>query len=96
MFTPFNIVRALALLLGLAPAPAALAHAALLRSEPAARVIVAKAPEVIRLQFNEAVAPLRFQFIDPKGQAVALARVTADNAAITVTPPPNSAGGLIF
>ena len=44
-------------LMALAFAPAALAHAALVKSEPARRAELSKAPSQVRLWFNEKIEP---------------------------------------
>lgn len=44
-------------LLALAFSPAALAHAALVKSEPARRAVLSKAPAQLRLWFNEKIEP---------------------------------------
>jgi copper resistance protein C len=50
------IASALALTL-LAPPPAALAHAVLVRSQPASRATLSRAPERVQLWFNERLEP---------------------------------------
>ncbi len=73
-------------------APAALAHAKLQASQPAANSTVSPAPAQVRLQFNE---PLELPFskvklVDEKGAVVEAAKVAADpadaNALIATTP----------
>ena len=76
----------LALLIALVQAPAAFAHASLVRSEPADGAIVADAPRVMRLMFNEPVAPLVMRLIAPDGEQIE-SKVAAENATVTLTPP---------
>ena len=52
----FVVVLAAALM-SLAYAPSALAHAALVKSEPARRAALAKSPSQVRLWFNERLEP---------------------------------------
>lgn len=82
--------RALALLLvllvGLAYAPAAFAHASLVGSDPSDGVTVASAPKTLKLSFNEPIAPLVVRLVGPAGEAVTPA-FTAENDTITITPP---------
>ena len=48
----------LILLAALAPAPAAFAHASLVRSQPTDHAVVAQPPSTLALTFNEPVSPL--------------------------------------
>jgi copper transport protein len=82
------LVRAAVLLLALAQAPQALAHASLLRSEPAAGAVLARQPDQVRLVFNEPVMPLVIQLVGPQGHAVPLTRITTENAALAIALPP--------
>lgn len=73
------LVAAVAAIVTLA-APAALAHAKLEASIPAANSVVSPAPHQVRLQFNE---PLELPFskvklVDEKGVVVDAAKVAAD------------------
>ncbi|HEY6256462.1 MAG TPA: copper resistance protein CopC [Xanthobacteraceae bacterium] len=79
------------LLASLAPAPPALAHAALLGSEPADGVTVAQPPATLKLTFNEPVSPLIVRLVGPTGEAVT-PKVTAENSTLTITPPPLKPG----
>src|SRR5947207_12614175 len=56
-----------ALLLALTHAPAAWAHASLVRSEPADGVVTSQPPAVVKLIFNEPVSPLVMRIIGPSG-----------------------------
>ncbi|HEY6995728.1 MAG TPA: CopD family protein [Xanthobacteraceae bacterium] len=71
-----------------APASPARAHAALVRSTPPDRAVVALAPPALILIFNEPVAPLLIRVIAPDGRPIAPAAVVAENATVTITPPP--------
>jgi copper transport protein len=75
------------LLAALARAPPALAHASLLRAEPADGAVVATAPARLRLFFNEPVSPLVFRLVGPDGTSVT-PKITAENATVTVAAPP--------
>ena len=72
-------------LAGLRPVPAC-AHASLLSSEPEAGAVLAQAPAVLRLSFNEPVTPLVMRLIGPDGEAVTPA-FKAENTSVTITPP---------
>src|SRR5205814_6945443 len=65
--------------LALAHAPAALAHAALVRAEPADGAVVAQPPASLKLTFNEPVSPLVMRLVGPNGEVMAPTSVTADN-----------------
>ena len=65
---------ALALAL-LGPVSAARAHATLVKAEPADGAVIAQAPSVLRLTFNEPVSPLAIHLIGPDGDAVALGEI---------------------
>ena len=56
-----------ALVLALAQAGAAFAHATLVRAEPADGTLVAQPPAALRLTFNEPVSPLVMRLIAPDG-----------------------------
>jgi copper transport protein len=76
----------LLLLLGLAWAAPAFAHASLLGSEPADGAVLAEAPKALTLDFNEPVSPLVLRLIGPDGQALT-PKVTAENSTLTLVPP---------
>lgn len=75
-----------ALLIALLQATAALAHASLIRAEPADGAVLADAPRILRLTFNEPVAPLVMRIIGPDGSQME-PKTAADNAILTLTPP---------
>jgi len=81
-----RLAFALALLMSLAYAPGAFAHASLLQAQPADGAVLPSAPAALTLTFNEPVAPLVMHLIGPGGEAVALARVAAENATVTIVP----------
>ena len=60
---------AVMILIGLAPAQTALAHASLISSQPEDGAVLAASPSRVILIFNEPVAPLRMQVIDRSGEA---------------------------
>jgi copper transport protein len=64
----------------------ALAHASLVRAEPADGAMLAEAPKALTLTFNETVSVLVMRIIGPGGEIVA-APATAENNVVTVTPP---------
>ncbi len=76
-----------ALLAGLAQAAPAFAHASLLRTEPAGGTIVAPAPDVLKLVFNEPVSPLVFRLVDPCGGRATLQQVASESATVTIMLP---------
>ncbi|MBN8942863.1 MAG: CopD family protein [Rhizobiales bacterium] len=65
----------------------ALAHATLVRAEPADGSMVAVAPKGLVLSFNEAVAPALIQLIDADGRPRADITVTADNDTLRIGLP---------
>jgi copper transport protein len=73
------------LLIWLTPG-AGLAHAQLRASDPAEGAVVASAPAMVTLDFNEPVAPLVLRWIAPDGTATDVAGM-ARNATVAVTPP---------
>ena len=81
-----RLAFALMLLMSLAYAPGAFAHASLLQAQPADGAVLPSAPAALTLTFNEPVAPLVTRLIGPGGDAVALARVAAANATVTIVP----------
>lgn len=83
----------LALLLVLAAAVPAMAHAQLLSTEPAANAVVAEAPETVTLVFNERVSPLVVSLIAPDGGIADLTTATTSWATLTVHLPPDLVTG---
>jgi copper transport protein len=75
-----------ALLTALVQSGAVLAHASLVRAEPADGGLVAEPPSELRLMFNEPVTPLVMRLIAPDGTATTPA-ATAENTTVTITPP---------
>lgn len=65
----------------------ALAHAALVRAEPADGAVLARAPAQFRLTFNEPVSPLLLRLVTPAGTVVPLPRVATDGPALIVALP---------
>jgi copper transport protein len=73
------------LLTALVHTSAALAHASLVRAEPADGALVAEPPATLRLTFNEPVTPLVMRLVAPDG-AVTTVAATAENTIVTVKP----------
>jgi copper transport protein len=84
---PGGAVVLLALGMVLLPARPAIAHASLLRAEPADGEVVPAAPASLKLFFNEPVSPLVFRLVGPDGMAVS-PKVSAENATVTIAAPP--------
>jgi copper transport protein len=78
---------AAALLLLLASASVAFAHAALIRSDPSEGAILAAAPESFRLVFNEPVALLLLKLLAPDGRVETLTGAQAEGATLLVPAP---------
>jgi copper transport protein len=74
------------LIVGLSQATDALAHASLIRAEPADGATLAEPPAIIKLTFNELVSPLVMRLIGPDGEVIA-PQAVAENATVTVSPP---------
>jgi copper transport protein len=70
-------------------ATGASAHAALVAVEPASGSMLASAPKVVELRFNEAVTPGAILLIDGAGRARDDARVNASGETISVGMPPD-------
>jgi copper transport protein len=77
------VIRAIALAAALA-ASDALAHAALVGSEPADGDVVAQAPASVVLSFDEPVSPVAVRLLDHSGTATA---ISASASGATVTAP---------
>ncbi|TCL91283.1 copper transport protein [Rhizobium sp. PP-WC-2G-219] len=75
------------LLLLLASAGGAFAHAQLVASDPADGAVLAAAPRHIVLMFSEPVDPLVFRLSDPVGQVEMLPVVRSDTTRLVVTLP---------
>ena len=82
-----GIACALAILVALLQSGAAFAHASLVRAEPADGAVLADAPAVLRLTFNEPVSLLVVRLIAPDG-SVAVPKADAENATVTIRPEP--------
>lgn len=80
-------VAAAAALAIVVQATAALAHATLVKAEPADGAVVASPPSVLRLTFNEPVTPLAIRLIGPDGRAAMLGGVSAADAGIAIAVP---------
>lgn len=65
----------------------ALAHASLIDSDPAEGAVIDAPPATISLIFNEPVSPTRLALLSPDGETVTLDDVTANGAALAITPP---------
>jgi copper transport protein len=74
------------LIVSLASAPPALAHASLVGAQPADGELDPLPPETLKLDFNEPVTPLIVRLVSPSG-AVITPKVTAENNTLTITPP---------
>jgi copper transport protein len=81
-----GLLRIIVLLVGLAAAPAAFAHASLVKAEPADGAMLAEPPARLTLTFNEPVSPLVMRLIGPSGEVIA-PEVSAENTVVTLTPP---------
>ena len=82
-----------ALLVVLAHAPAARAHASLVKAEPPDGTVIPSPPPALKLTFNEPVSPLVIRLIGPSGEPIALREVEAENATIVIPAPPGLAAG---
>ncbi len=75
----------------LLPAGEALAHARLVKADPAVGSTVAKAPARLRLRFNEVIRPaasgLRLTWPDGHGAVLPLAKDPGDAKAVTAAAP---------
>ena len=76
------------ILIGLAPAHTALAHASLISTQPEDGAVLRDPPERFILIFNEPVVPLRLQLIDRRGQVTPLTDIVQHNMTVIVRPPP--------
>jgi copper transport protein len=82
-----RIAPIVAILVVLANAGAAHAHASLIRSEPADRAVVAQPPPKLTLTFNEPVSPLALRLVQPNGSVIELQDIAARGAAVTAVLP---------
>lgn len=74
-------------------AGSALAHATLIGAEPADGAVLDTAPDMFRLNFNEAVSPLVLTLIGPDGEGRALDDVSVDATGLTIAAPQDLADG---
>src|SRR3954462_13133100 len=75
----------IALLIALALAGEAYAHASLVKASPADGAVVPVAPAVLSLTFNEPIAPLVIRLIGPDGESIEPGAVVGENNTVTVT-----------
>lgn len=78
----------IALLIALAPASEACAHASLVKAAPADGAVMPLPPATLTLTFNEPVSPLVVRLIGPDGAPLAPIAVTAHDTTVTVSAPP--------
>ena len=81
-------IGTLVLLIALAHASDAGAHASLVRTDPADGAVLPLPPAVLTLTFNEPVSPLVVRLIGPDGKAIAVRDVVAENATVMIPAPP--------
>lgn len=95
MRTParFRLLVGMVLFLMLAPVHAAWAHAQLLSTDPADNAVLAAAPPVIQLRFNEPVAPLAIKLVSPDGSATDLTTGCTGGDSVSVVVPAGQATG---
>ena len=82
------VARLIALLIALAPASEACAHASLVKAVPADGAVMPLPPATLTLTFNEPVSPLDVRLIVPDGAPIAPTAVTAEDTMITISAPP--------
>src|SRR5260370_12600684 len=78
----------IALLIALAPASEASAHASLVKAAQADGAVMPLPPAALTLTFNEPVSPLVVRLIAPDGAPLAPIPVTAQHPPLTITAPP--------
>lgn len=83
---------AVALILWMVSATAAFSHATLVSSQPADGAVLDRAPAMLALTFNEAVAPLVFKLLGPDGAPISIAP-PADGGVSLRIPVKNLARG---
>jgi copper transport protein len=76
-----------ALLLSAFLAGQALAHAALVASDPADGAVLAKAPTELSLTFDEPVSPLILKLVEPDGSTVSLGEPRLDGNRVVLAAP---------
>lgn len=77
----------LAVVLTLACAGNAFAHATLLKAEPADGSVLAEAPAQFTLTFDEPVSPIALRLIEPDGSGADLPGITARDAVVSAPAP---------
>src|SRR6516225_4712905 len=82
------VARLIALLIALAPASEACAHASLVKAVPADGAVMPLPPATLTLTFNEPVSPLVVRLIGPDGAPIAPTAVTAEDTTIMISAPP--------
>jgi copper transport protein len=88
-----RLAFALALLTALLCSPKASAHASLVKAEPADGAVLLRAPAALVLTFNEPISPLVMRLVGPDGAPIALGKIDAENATITIAAPSALAAG---
>lgn len=68
-------------------APAALAHASLVASDPVDGSVVASAPAMLSLSFNEPVEPTAIKIFDGAGAVAAVGQIGRNGTSLILTPP---------
>jgi copper transport protein len=80
-------VAAFALLLVVAHASPALAHASLIASDPVDGATLATAPAMLTLSFNEPVDPIAIRIFNSAGTASAVTQIGREGASLILKPP---------
>lgn len=65
----------------------ALAHASLVRTEPANASVLAQPPSAVTLTFNEDVTPTRIELVEPDGSSIEPRAIHTDGATLSVQLP---------
>ncbi len=82
-----RLIAALAMLLWcLCFATGAFAHASLVAADPSDGSVVAEAPKMVQMRFNEGVAPAVINLIDATGKKRTDIEVKAVDQSVLVTP----------
>ena len=76
-----------ALVLTLLAAPAAFAHAQLLRTDPLDGAVLAAAPARVSLEFNEPISPLALTLVGPDGGQSTLEAETGEGSGLVIPLP---------
>jgi copper transport protein len=83
----------IAMLLWLPMTAAAFAHASLTATEPADGSVVATAPGIIRLIFNEPVSPTSLKLTRPDRDSLVLEDIVTNGNTLEIKPPPDLSTG---